>query len=92
MENHRAKRLLERVPSSRIAGGATNVLVGGRFQAKQVLLPDVVLGAKNVELLALLVNSRAPDAFPGSDGVLGLSVLNARRVHFDLEKKTVSWE
>jgi hypothetical protein len=64
----------------------------GRLQAKQVLIPDVVLGVKNEAPSVFFVNSPPPDTLPGIDGVVGLTALRARRVYFDLVGKTVSWE
>src|SRR5262249_24316999 len=42
------ERLRRRIPTIRILGSPKTVVLGGRLQAKQVVLPDVVLGAKNV--------------------------------------------
>jgi hypothetical protein len=29
---------------------------------------------------------------PGIDGIVGIAALQARRVHFDFSRKTLSWE
>jgi len=76
----------------RTSGSLIVVSIGGRLQAKQVVIPDVVFGAKNGEASALLVKAPAPDRLPGIDGVVGLTPLKARRIHFDFVGKRLSWE
>jgi predicted aspartyl protease len=86
------ERLLKRVPTLRIAGSPTGVSIGGRLQAKQAVLPDVVFGARNGEVSVLLVKAPPPDTLPGIDGIVGLAPLKARRVYFDFVGKRLSWE
>ena len=86
------ERLLQRVPALRIAGSSSGVSVGGRLQAKQAVLPDVVFGTRNGEVSVLLVKAPPPDTLPGIDGLVGLAPLKARRVHFDFVAKRLSWE
>jgi len=85
-------RLLKRVPELRTAGSPIAVSIGGRLKAKQVLLPDVVFGARNGEVSVLLVKAPSPDILPGIDGIVGLAPLKAHRVNFDFVAKAVSWE
>ena len=76
----------------RTSGSLSVVSIGGRLQAKQVVIPDVVFGAKNGEASALLVKAPHADRLPGIDGVVGLTRLKARRIHFDFVGKRLSWE
>jgi len=86
------ERLLKRVPGLRMVGNPTGVSIGGRLQAKQAVLPDVVFGVRNREVSVLLMKAPPPDILPGIDGVVGLAPLKARRVHFDFVGKRLSWE
>ena len=86
------ERLLKRVPALRMVGSPTGVNIGGRLQAKQAVLPDVVFGARNGEVSVLLVKAPPPDTLPGIDGVVGLAPLKAHRINFDFVNKTLTWE
>jgi predicted aspartyl protease len=86
------ERLLKHVPALRMVGSPNRVSIGGRLQAKQAVLPDVVLGARNGEASVLLMKAPPPDILPGIDGVVGLAPLRARRVHFDFVERRLSWE
>jgi predicted aspartyl protease len=86
------ERLRERVPALRTAGSLKNATMGGRVPVKQATLPDVVFGKKTREVPVLLLPSPAADMLPGIDGIVGISALQARRVHFDFSSKTLSWE
>jgi len=86
------ERLLNRVSMLRTSGSPVAVSVGGRLQAKQVVIPDVVFGARNREVSALLVKAPPSDRLPGIDGVVGLTLLKARRIHFDFVEKRLTWE
>jgi predicted aspartyl protease len=81
------ERLRKSVPRLRTAGSIKNATMGGRMQVKQAALPDVVFGTRNREVRVLFLPT-----LPGIDGILGISALQASRVHFDFSKKTVSWE
>jgi predicted aspartyl protease len=86
------ERLRKSVPRLRTAGSIKNATMGGRMSVKQATLPDVVFGKRNREVPVVLLPSPAADMLPGIDGILGVSVLQARRVHFDFSGKTMSWE
>jgi predicted aspartyl protease len=86
------ERLRKRVPSLRTAGSLKNATMGGRMPVKQATLPDVVFGHRTREVPVLLLPSPAADMLPGIDGIVGISALQARRVHFDFSNKTLSWE
>ncbi len=86
------ERLRKRVPSLRTAGSLKSATMGGRMPVKQATLPDVVFGHRTREVPVLLLPSPAADMLPGIDGIVGISALQARRVHFDFSNKTLSWE
>lgn len=86
------ERLRSSLPRLRTIGRVQDVKLGGRLQARQTILPDVILGAKNRDVLALLVTAPSSDIWPEIDGVIGLTALKARRVNFDSVRNTLSWE
>jgi predicted aspartyl protease len=86
------ERLRKSVPRLRTAGSIKNATMGGRMQVKQATLPDVVFGTRNREVRVLFLPSPAADTLSGIDGIVGISALQARRVHFDFSRKTLSWE
>jgi predicted aspartyl protease len=86
------ERLRKSVPELRTAGNIKNATMGGRMQAKQATLPDVIVGNRNREVPVVFLPSPAAGMLPGIDGILGISALQARRVHFDFSRKTLTWE
>jgi predicted aspartyl protease len=86
------ERLRKSVPELRTAGNIKNATIGGRMQAKQATLPDVIVGNRNREVPVVFLPSPAAGTLPGIDGILGISTLQARRVHFDFSRKTLTWE
>jgi predicted aspartyl protease len=86
------ERLRKSVPELRTAGNIKNATIGGRMQAKQATLPDVIVGNRNREVPVVFLPSPAAGTLPGIDGILGISALQARRVHFDFSRKTLTWE
>jgi Aspartyl protease len=86
------ERLREKVPALRTAGSPKNATMGGRTPVKQATLPDAVFGHRTRQVPVLLLQSPAAETLPGIDGIVGISALQARRVHFDFSNKTLSWE
>jgi predicted aspartyl protease len=86
------ERVRKSVPRLRTTGSIKNAIMGGHMQVKQATLPDVFFGTRNREVRVLFLPSPAADTLPGIDGIMGISALQARRVHFDFSKKTLSWE
>jgi predicted aspartyl protease len=86
------ERLRKRVPGLRTAGSIKNATMGGRVPVRQATLPDVVFGNRNREVPVVFLPSPAPDTLPGIDGIVGIAALQARRVHFDFSRRTLSWE
>jgi predicted aspartyl protease len=85
-------RLRQSVPGLRTAGRIKNATMGGRVPVKQAILPGVVFGNRNREVPVLFLPSPGADMLPGIDGIVGIAALQARRVHFDFSRKTLSWE
>ncbi len=86
------ERLRKSVPGLRTAGSLKNATMGGRVQVKQATLPDVRFGNRNREVHIAFLPSPAAGTLPGIDGIVGLDVLQVRRVHFDFSRKTLTWE
>jgi hypothetical protein len=66
--------------------------MGGRVQAKQAAIPDVLFGKTNREVTALLMPSPAPEMLPGIDGIIGVAALKAHHINFDFSARTLDWE
>jgi predicted aspartyl protease len=86
------ERLRKSVPELRTAGSIKNATMGGRVQVKQATLPDVIVGNKHREVPVVFLPSPAAGTLPGIDGIVGVAALQARRVHFDFSKRTLTWK
>jgi predicted aspartyl protease len=86
------ERLRKSVPQLRTAGSIKNATMGGRTQAKEATLPGVIVGNRNREVPVVFLPSPAAGTLPGIEGILGISALQARRVHFDFSRRTLTWE
>lgn len=86
------ERLRRSVPGLRTSGSIKTARMGGRVAAKQATLPDVVFGNRNRELKVVLLPAPPEDMLPGIAGFVGVAALQARRVHFDFSRKTLTWE
>jgi predicted aspartyl protease len=86
------ERLRTSVPGLRIAGHLTDAAMGGRVQAKQATIPDVLLGKTNRDVSVLLVSSPAPEILPGIDGIIGVAALKAHRAYFDFPNRNLRWD
>ena len=86
------ERLRKQVLGLRIAGHPVDVTMGGRVQAKQATLPDVLLGKTNRDIPVLLVPSPAADMLPGIEGIIGVTLLQAHRVYFDFPNRNLRWD
>lgn len=86
-------RLRRDLPDLRIEGKAESVMIGGRWPAERVVLPDVRLANGGTNRVALLISLPPNNSFPPDiDGYLGVSTLHARRITFDFIAKTLTWE
>ena len=86
------QRLRKQVLGLRTAGHVVDVTMGGRVHAKQVVLPDVLVGKTNRDIPVLLVPSPAADMLPGIEGIIGVTLLQAHRVYFDFPSRNVRWD
>lgn len=86
------ERLRRSVPELRTSGSIKTASMGGRVPAKQATLPDVGIGNKNRELPVVLLPAPQEDMLPGIDGIVGVAALQARRVHFDFYRRSLTWE
>jgi predicted aspartyl protease len=86
------ERLRRSVPGLRTSGSIKSASMGGRLPARLATLPDVVIGNKNHELPVVLLPAPQEDMLPGIDGIVGVPALQARRVHFDFSRKTLTWQ
>lgn len=86
------ERLRRSVPGLRTSGSIKSATMGGRVHVKQAMLPDVVFGNRNRDLPVLLLPAPPEDVLPGIDGIVGVAVLQARRVHFDFYRKALTWD
>ena len=91
-QDQKWSRLRKAVPGLRTLGNVNSVSLGGRLQAKQATVPDVLFGKTNRDVSVLLVPSPAPEILPGIDGIVGIGALKAHRVHFDFARKTLIWD
>jgi predicted aspartyl protease len=85
------ERLRNHVPGLRTTGHLADAVLGGRVQAKQANIPDVLLGKTNRDVTVLLVASPAPEMLPGIDGIIGVDALHAHHIDFDFVRRTLSW-
>lgn len=86
------ERLRKRVPGLRTAGHLADAAMGGRVQAKQASIPDVLFGKTNREVTALLMTSPAPEMLPDIDGIMGIAALKAHRINFDFSARILDWQ
>lgn len=86
------ERLRQHVPGFRTAGHVVDATMGGRVQAKQATLPDVLFGKTSRDISVLLVPSPAADILPGIDGIIGIASLKAHRISFDFGGRTLHWD
>jgi predicted aspartyl protease len=85
-------RLAARVPELGRTRSVSNVTLGERLHAKATNLRGVAIGPINRDVSVLLAQAPPPEILPGIDGVVGISALKARRVHFNFTERTLSWE
>lgn len=86
------ERLRMRVPGLRTVGHTADAAIGGRVQAKQVTIPDVLIGKTNRDVSVLLVASPAHKMLPGIEGIIGIAALQAHHISFDFSERTLTWD
>jgi len=86
------ERLSARVPELGRTRSVSNVTLGERLHAKATNLRGVAIGPTKRDVSVLLAQAPPQEILPGIDGVVGISALKARRVHFNFTERTLSWE
>jgi Aspartyl protease len=85
-------RLGDRLPELRVERQIRGASLGGAASLDVVTLPRVQLNGTDLERHAVLLRNSPPGLLQRVDGYMALTALKARRVSFDLERKTFSWE
>jgi predicted aspartyl protease len=84
-------RVLKRIPAL-VVERKTKVDIGWRLHAKQVTIPNVRIGASEIDPKVWLVKSPPEGVLSGIDGFLGTSSLEARWIRFNFATNTLSWQ
>jgi hypothetical protein len=85
-------RLGDRLPELRVERQIRGASLGGAASLEVVTLPRLQLSSTDLERRAVLLRNSPPGLLPRVDGYMSLTALGARRVSFDFERKTFSWE
>jgi hypothetical protein len=86
-------RLQDRLPKMITRGDKVIYHSSGESHLKKVLLPSSSLGQTKWKLLTAYLLDTATDAYPSDvDGVLGVLSLGVKRIRFDFERNTLSWD
>jgi hypothetical protein len=86
-------RLQDRLPKMLTRGEKTIYHSSGESHLKKVLLPSSSLGQTKWKLLTAYLLDTATDAYPSDvDGVLGVLSMDVKRIRFDFEHNTLSWD
>jgi len=83
-------RLRKRVPNIMLEEEKDGVQLG-YLRVKQARLPGVRFSVSALQPTVSLIRGPAENLFPGVDGYLGTDALNARRVEFNFETNSLSW-
>jgi hypothetical protein len=86
------ERLTRAVSNLEIPDKTVGVTLGEKLRAKQTPLRNVLIGSTRRDVTVFLAKAPAADVLPGTVGVVGISALNAHRVNFNFNEKTISWE
>jgi Aspartyl protease len=85
-------RLGNRLPELRVEQQIRGASLGGAASLEVVTLPCVRLNGTDLRRRAVLLRNSPPGFLPQVDGYMSLIALGARRVSFDFERNTFSWE
>jgi hypothetical protein len=83
-------RLRKRVPNIMLEEEKDGVRFG-YLRVKQARLPGVLLSVSTLQPTVSLMKGPSENLLPGVDGYLGTDALNARRVEFNFETNSLSW-
>ena len=84
-------RLRKRLPKMRMEGESTSVAMG-RLRTTQVKLPGVQIVGPEMVASVFLIDGPDEQALPGLDGFLGPASLQAKRIEFDFDARTLRWQ
>jgi len=84
-------RLMDRGIMYTLGGETVGISPGGHVPSRMATLPRLRVGTRDIDRRVFLTRSPSQKILPGIQGFLGPASLQARRVHFDFEKNTLSW-
>jgi predicted aspartyl protease len=85
-------RIADRLTGLRIRGETNGTSMAGWVPSKRAVTTSARLGGTDLDRTVFLVKAPAEDVLPGIDGYFGTAALNARRLDFDFETKTLAWK
>jgi predicted aspartyl protease len=85
----RVRGRLASVPS---AGAKTSSNMGGEAALLELQLPGARLGTTDLGNQKAYLLSTSAQALPNFDGLLGVTALGVKRLAFDFDRQTISWE
>jgi predicted aspartyl protease len=85
-------RVQGRLASGRTSGAKTSANIGGESQLQEVRLPAARLGTTDLGNQKAYLLAASPQAVPNFDGLLGVTGLGVKRLAFDFDRQTISWE
>ncbi len=85
-------RVASRLPQLRMERETTGRSIGGWLPSKRGFIPNARLGSSNLEGTVFLVKEPPPNLLAGIDGYFGTASLKARRIDFNFETNTLSWQ
>ena len=87
-----APRVHDRLPGARRIGVKTKTMMAGEERWPVLELGDARLGSADLAgQQAVLMDGAAPGSV-NLDGLLGVTSLGVKRIAFDFEHETISWE
>jgi predicted aspartyl protease len=85
-------RVRGRLAGVRTASAKTSSNVGGESQLLEVQLPAARLGASDLGNQKAYLLATSAQAVPDFDGLLGVAALGLKRLAFDFDRQTISWQ
>ena len=84
-------RLMDRGIMYTLGVETVGISPGGHVSSRMATLPRLRVGTRDIDRKVFLTRSPSQKILPGIQGFLGPTSLQARRVHLDFEKNTLSW-
>jgi len=85
-------RVRGRLAGVRNAGVKTSANLGGAAQLEEVRLPAARLGTTDLGNQKAYLLATSAQAAPNFDGLLGVTALGLKRLAFDFDRQTISWQ